>query len=286
MSLSFDYVSLLTPHEQIIPSLAEKLASEISGLGYVIHPIIADRRKHLIIDGTHRLAALKRLQLRLAPIYDIDYFSDDVRLETWARAINRPVGVEEVLGEGEGLGLNGVRLRDLDVGRWMQGNLLVFIVGGDVLEFRADREGPAVLIELVERLDKRFEGSGLEYVPEDHILHLIQEGGLESGYLIPRLKKSDVLDMAVRGVLLPPKTTRHTVRNRPMYIFCPLELLNHSVEEAEKMMQAWLRESRRISLPAKTWIDRYYEEPVTVYFFERFKTYYPAHILERSLLGS
>ncbi|MEM4417193.1 MAG: ParB N-terminal domain-containing protein [Nitrososphaerota archaeon] len=288
MSLSFDYVSLLTPHERIIQSLAERLAGEIRGLGYVIHPIIADRRKHLIIDGTHRLAALKRLNLRLAPVYDIDYFSGDVRLKTWARFIHEPVKAEEVLGEGERLGLNCVRLsvRDLDLGMWMRGYSIVLITGGEVLEFRAGRVELDILMRLVDRLDEKFKGLGLEYVPEEHILHLIQEGGLESGYLIPRLEKEDVLNMAVRGIPLPPKTTRHTVNGRPMYIFCPLELLNHSIEEAEQEMRDWLRESRRLTLPGKTWLDRYYEEPVTVYFFERFRSYYPAHLLERGLLGS
>ncbi|MEM4297532.1 MAG: ParB N-terminal domain-containing protein, partial [Nitrososphaerota archaeon] len=73
MSLGLDPIHRLTPHERSIPSLSQKLASDIKSLGYVIHPVIVDAKTHVIVDGTHRAEALSILGAKFVPAYMVDY---------------------------------------------------------------------------------------------------------------------------------------------------------------------------------------------------------------------
>lgn len=54
-------MSLLCLHEETIPELLERLTQHIQLDGYVKHPIIVDEKSFVVLDGTHRVVALKKL---------------------------------------------------------------------------------------------------------------------------------------------------------------------------------------------------------------------------------
>ncbi|NPA04955.1 MAG: ParB N-terminal domain-containing protein [Crenarchaeota archaeon] len=58
----------LIPHEQVDPHHVKELAEDIASRGLVLRPIIVDGESGLVIDGHHRLEALRLLGARRAPI--------------------------------------------------------------------------------------------------------------------------------------------------------------------------------------------------------------------------
>lgn len=73
----------LRPHEQVVPAKVEELARFLDREGVVRLAVVADEATRVVLDGHHRLAALKRLGCRLVPAILIDYLRPDVRVGTW-----------------------------------------------------------------------------------------------------------------------------------------------------------------------------------------------------------
>lgn len=74
----------LRQHEEVegaaeVGALAERIARD----GFVAQPIVADRRTLVVLDGHHRLNALRHLGLRCAPVYLVDYMDPAIRVESW-----------------------------------------------------------------------------------------------------------------------------------------------------------------------------------------------------------
>jgi len=91
-------IARLRAHEQIDETTVAQLAAQIRAAGVVADPVWVARGSHVILNGHHRVAALKRLGAKRVPAWLIDYGSDDVLVEPW-----RPgelVSKEEVVRRG------------------------------------------------------------------------------------------------------------------------------------------------------------------------------------------
>ena len=66
----------LQPHEHTIPSRVAEVLASIAGSGLVYKPIIVDADTYTVIDGHHRLQALRLLGARHAPVVLVDYERD------------------------------------------------------------------------------------------------------------------------------------------------------------------------------------------------------------------
>jgi L-serine kinase (ADP) len=73
----------LKEHEEIDPADARSLAERILASGVVEDPIWVADGSGVILNGHHRVAALKSLGARRAPAWLIEYDADWVRLERW-----------------------------------------------------------------------------------------------------------------------------------------------------------------------------------------------------------
>ena len=73
----------LLPHEQIHGELVEELARRIRERGRVDDPIWVADGSWVILNGHHRVAALRSLGAQRVPAWVIRYESDLVRLERW-----------------------------------------------------------------------------------------------------------------------------------------------------------------------------------------------------------
>lgn len=93
-------ITLLHSHEEIQPSLLERVMEEIREDGYVKKPILVADTVWVILDGHHRYEALKRLGCRRVPAYVIDYFTDVVDLGLWPTAKEKNVRKEDVVERG------------------------------------------------------------------------------------------------------------------------------------------------------------------------------------------
>jgi len=73
-------INKLKSHEAIEPKRLSKLVKRIKRDGYLRNPIVVDRKSLVILDGHHRLYALKVLGCKKVPVYLIDYKSNNVRV--------------------------------------------------------------------------------------------------------------------------------------------------------------------------------------------------------------
>ena len=74
----------LIPHEQVDEAHVRELATVMALNGYVPHPVVVDLNTHIILDGHHRVQALKKLGLTLVPVYFVDYLNDNtITVTAW-----------------------------------------------------------------------------------------------------------------------------------------------------------------------------------------------------------
>ena len=97
-------IDALKPHEHVIESHVLELLHDIAQRRKILRPIVVDSRTLVILDGHHRVEALRRLGLRFAPAVLVDYDSDCVSVSSWRKGY--PVTKEIVRKAG----LSGYRL--------------------------------------------------------------------------------------------------------------------------------------------------------------------------------
>ncbi len=73
----------LKEHEEIRPDYLEALKNEILSDGVLKMPICIDQKTCIILDGHHRLHALKRLGCRKIPCVLVDYQSPEIEVVPW-----------------------------------------------------------------------------------------------------------------------------------------------------------------------------------------------------------
>ena len=73
----------LREHEEIRPAYLEELKNEILGDGILKMPICVDRETCIILDGHHRLHALKRIGCKKIPCILVDYHSPEIKVVPW-----------------------------------------------------------------------------------------------------------------------------------------------------------------------------------------------------------
>jgi len=73
----------LKEHEEIRPEYLEALKNEIISDGILKMPIAVDRNTYIILDGHHRLHALKKIGCKKIPVVLVDYQSPEIQVVTW-----------------------------------------------------------------------------------------------------------------------------------------------------------------------------------------------------------
>nr|WP_117354542.1 ParB N-terminal domain-containing protein [Acidilobus sp. 7A] len=161
--------------------------------GRVVHrPLIVDAATMTLIDGAHRLEALRRLGASLAPVIAVDY--SQVEVAGWAREYELS---DEALSAIKRLAPVSVRGRQ-------DGSVVVRLEGlksyYDVREFEAD---------------------GFE------LRRVSASPGALRGLIVvpPRPTRELVLSAAESGELLPPRSTRHITIAKRVAMPVPLSSL-------------------------------------------------------------
>ncbi|MEM3935464.1 MAG: ParB N-terminal domain-containing protein [Ignisphaera sp.] len=66
-------IEMLRPHEDVYSDLVELIAKEMKVSRYLKYPIIVDVRTLTILDGHHRVEALKKIGVKCAATFLVDY---------------------------------------------------------------------------------------------------------------------------------------------------------------------------------------------------------------------
>ncbi len=257
-------ISTLKPHEETIPLEMERIVESLRHDPVLRHPLIADRESGLVLDGTHRLAALKGLGCFSVPCALIDYQESTVKVERWFRIIadsslhefnaklagttsheEKPVRAEQCLLRRDCY----ASLEDIR----------------SCLVFPSEDRAPIELVRKAFAIEKvaRDEGLGIKY--SDNKKLPSSENRLMLSTV--KLEKKEIVDSCLRGVLFPPKTTRHIIPSRPLGTSTPLEWLRAQPSEENELRFTKNLRSRRVKrLPEGSKVgSRRYQEEVFVF---------------------
>ena len=76
----FINIDELKEHEEIRPEYLEALKNEILSDGILKMPIAVDKKTYIILDGHHRLHALRRIGCKKIPVILFDYLSPQIKV--------------------------------------------------------------------------------------------------------------------------------------------------------------------------------------------------------------
>lgn len=248
----------LIPHEETVPHLTDRLSRRMIRDGVQRDPVIVDEETRMVLDGMHRLAALRRIGARSVVSSLVDYRSDGVKLFRWHRFVVEPQesvvsAAHKELGTTEEVSFSWDDIA-------LQSGLIMTHRG----KAYSGRKGESLesLMEATRRFDRVVTqlGAQVGYVDEGVATPELLSGEYMA-LLTPRLRKEDVSLAASRGRLFPPKTTLHVMPVRPMGINYPIEDLRRQNDILERMLST--RTKRRIEAPS-FYRGRLYREPVVV----------------------
>ena len=258
-------VGLVLPHEETISDLSARLSDQIRADGFQRDPIIVDRENHVVLDGMHRLRALKELGARHILCQFVDYSSPEIRLERWARSlkgVNKESLAEILKDSGIDRRVSLKEAIDLVDGR---GTPVAVLTSGSCFVSSSSFRSLAESFELLRRMDEASRAMGLkeEFIEEELIETVIPNPG-NVVILTPRVEKNEVIEAAKGGRLFPHKSTMHVVGLRTVGVNYPLSELRR--EEPSRELRAAKLEGARGSIlnPPVTYFGRRYWEKLLV----------------------
>jgi len=247
----------LKPHEEVVLANVEKLERDIIISGKLRNPVIIDGTSKVILDGTHRWAVLHRIGLKWIPVCEVDYFNDLIRLERWIRLYRTSLNINiELFLERMGISYEKDRLLEED------DDSFLLITGKNAYRIYAGS-----LLEAYKYLRKIENGLYEAYniIPSYLSKMTVQDSSTRNIIVVPpKPTKKEVVNLALSGYLLPPKSTRHIIPARPLGLDIPLRLLRQN-EDPGSIIEMLIKHKKPILLHSPVLLDRRYEE-VIIYF--------------------
>jgi len=271
LELKLEKIEKLRIHEEVIPSLVERLSNQIQRDALIKHPIIVDKRSLVVLDGMHRLAVLQHLGYRLIPVCLVNYEDPNILVKRWFRTVQGMKGMSggkflDVL-RGLGYPITEVPEEELDSAIDGRGALMGITTLEGCCILRGNAESVSEKYQHVKRLENSLRGLGFRvgYGTEE-ALRRLKLGELLAVVITPKARKEDVIRTALSGKLLIHKSTRHIIPARPLFVNVPLKWLKMDLERANELFVRSLRRRRLRRLPPGSVLDRLYEEEL--YIFE------------------
>jgi len=258
----------LLPHEETIPEHLHRLILQLDGDGALWVPVVVDRETRVVLDGAHRVAALRKLGCRLVCAYLVDYRNPAIKIQRWVRTISKPFDARKAaeMAEELDLKLTPTRSRTVCDG---DGPVLRLEDGGSYA--LAPQRGSADAFDVLRRFEQRLkeEGFEVEFETEREAEERLMRGGASASLYPPKIGKGQVVDAARSERVLPCKATRHMVPGLPVGVDVPLRLLRDpalSLEEANRRVSAMLSLRRFEKLPHGTvWRGWRYGEDIYIF---------------------
>ncbi len=243
----------------------DRLTKAIRNEGVLRDPIIVDERSSIVLDGMHRLAGLHRLEAKHAPVCSVDYQNPSVRLGRWFRIVSSATSQAihesclEVFGKDSDVEPAGTR--DFEDG----------VLASNGTRIASKRSNRVERLHALSMLEKklRSRGAQITYEMEQYAMQRFSREGAAAVIAFPALTKDDVLSAALKGRLLPHKTTRHIIPARPLHANIPLAMLTDPrLTDAEANQRLILELNKRIVKrlsPGSSVNGRVYEEEIFLF---------------------
>ncbi len=270
----------LKPHEEIVEEHLKKLSCTIKKCRFLKNPIIVDLNSRVILDGMHRWHALKNLGFECIGVCYVDYKDPRVKLGRWFRFLKGEINTRFLIKE-----LKKIEREGVISGRWIKIKDLENLNSGAILPRDSDE---AFLVECNEKekiacyygleftmryLARKFKLK-LEYEPDvklERLQKLLKHYAV--AIVTPLITKDEVVKNALAGQVLPPRSTRHEIPARPMFVNFPLNLLKKSIGDdlhtLNRYFRMLLKHKDIVYIQSGLEIDREYREDIILFWDSR-----------------
>jgi L-serine kinase (ADP) len=261
-------------HEEVIPAVVDQLAESIVKDKVLRNPVMVDKNSLVVLDGMHRVAALRKIGCRRMPVCLVDYNNPAIGLFEWYRTLKGDRVEQRVTESARTLGLK-LKKSEYDEGmKALEAGLAdALLIMRDNICFQVMNGGQNLksAFVVVKKLENQLIASGLNvgYETASDAEKQLKTGKVDMVFAIPPIKKSDVLKQGVRDEPFPHKVTRHTVPARPLELDVPFDLLKDEKLTNAEVNRKFLdmlnsRNVRRV--PAGSVIEgRRYDEEVFLF---------------------
>ncbi len=225
-----DYVFVdidrMKPHEQLVQKELEDFVESVTGSGIFWKVMLLARipgtDDYLIVDGHHRWAGLRELGAKRAPSVILDYFDDGIRVYTWYPAFKGSLDL--VIKNLRDFGLDVVEDDEAE-DRAERGDVAFAIVGSRKLSVEGGLEEQKVVSKVLDEMNQKHEIELVYYGLKEDAFHDMDSGEIDYVFVRKAPTKKDVIELAKRGEVFSPKTTRHVLPFIPERIDVKLEEL-------------------------------------------------------------
>jgi hypothetical protein len=277
LKVALENVWSLKLHEQVIAEFLKKLKESIVSEKVVKDPVMVDEKTLVVLDGMHRVVALRELGYSYIPCCLIEYKFSTVQLAAWYRVITGDKSISEIAKLIRSSFPN-LKLTELDAdntdrmvneGKGIcalrSSNSAWLISTGKKLNCRDKYDSIYSIEEML-----RFENLRVSYQTEFDAKTFILDDKHATCLVVPTLTKDEVLRFALNGEVFAPKATRHVFPFRMLGVNIPVELLDgkrFGLDEANEKLQTLFSGRKLVKLAGGQIVDgRRYEEPI--YLFE------------------
>ncbi|MFX1519189.1 MAG: ParB N-terminal domain-containing protein [Promethearchaeota archaeon] len=271
-AIRLEKLESLRPHEKTDPKVVEQLAHKIEIDGIQKDPIIVDRDSNVVLDGMHRLAALKKLSCTNTLCYFVPY--KHVEVDRWYRLFvsNQTVPAISMIESMQRLDKFDIEYTDdpqeatkfinesKAAGALITKEKSILIKNKEAVKDLVDIYNHLRFIELL--FIFHF-GIRIKFASKIEI-----EGKDVIGVLVPpKLSCKDVIIAAKSKILFPLKSTRHIPKIRPLSVNLPISFLrDKEIQEKNKELKTFLHQKKIQLFPRGMEINgRAYEEAILQY---------------------
>jgi hypothetical protein len=236
------------------------------------HPMIVDRKTLVVLDGMHRVAALKGLGYKLAPVCLVDYQNPKIELSAWYREFQGEFNLSDFadsLSKQLSLDLK-TTTSDHAIEQVDSRQAIAALALGTQAYLLTKPHIPPIKkvydeIAKIELLAHQLNYQILYSAGVDALKSMQNE--INSILIVPALTKSEVVESALSHKLFIQKTTRHLVPARPLFVNVPLSLLEYTdLNEANQRLADYLKKKHIIKQDSGTVINgRRYEERAYIF---------------------
>jgi len=222
-------INSLIPHEEVDENLLNKLIKEILDVGLIFHPILVDENSLVVIDGMHRLEALKRIGCKFVPCGLINYNDTRIKIEKWIR--------KTTLKEKDFVNLLNILEHESTIIKEERFSIIseqiiekhLFLLYKNTLYYLSDLslKQNIALLKKIDNEIRKSSYTNISFITQNEFFNEIKsdtyyDNLYYSGKLI---SKDEVLTVASTKELLPLKSTRHVLPFRIYYINIPINIL-------------------------------------------------------------
>jgi hypothetical protein len=208
-------------HEETIPGRVAELKREFLRDGVVRDPVVVDADSCVVLDGMHRVVALRDLNCGCIPVCAVDYLNPSIKVGAWFRSISGVRNPDEVKLALSALGLR-FETFPFDISNITENPTLAMLFAHRVcFKLKADSMQVFEILKIAEQCLRKL-GLTVKFEAETDALQNLVNMKTEIVMTLPKIDKASVRRAGLTGRLLPHKVTRHIIPARPLGVDVPL----------------------------------------------------------------